>query len=328
MLRLLAGHPDFELGAIAARSSAGLTIGEVHPQLLSLAERTFGATDPHLLGQADLVILALPHGESAALAAALPGGVKVVDVGADFRLSDAGEWERFYRLPHAGTWTYGLPELPGQRDRIVSSDRVAAAGCYPTAVSLALAPLLHQGLVEPLDVVVVASSGSSGAGRSASTALLGTELMGDLAAYKVATHQHTPEIRQSLSAVAGAAVTLSFTTVLAPLPRGILATSTARLMPGVRPADLRAAFVEAYADEPFVHLLPEGRWPHTGATVGSNACQLQVTSDDGDGSSHRAVVVSAIDNLGKGAAGQAVQIANLMLGLPETSGLTVDGGAP
>lgn len=328
VLRLVAGHPDLELGPIAARSSAGLSVGEVHPHLVSLAARIFGDADPRALAEADLVILALPHGESAAVAAALPAGVKVIDIGADFRLTDRGEWERYYRLPHAGTWTYGLPELPGQRDRIINSDRVAAAGCYPTAVALGLAPLLHQGLVEPLDLVVVASSGTSGAGRSPSTALLGTEVMGDLAAYKVAAHQHTPEIRQSLSAAAGSSVSLSFTTVLAPMPRGILATSTARLRPGVGIAQLRAAYGSAYDREPFVQVLPEGRWPHTAATLGSNACHLQVAADEGFGASGRAVVVSVIDNLGKGAASQAVQLANLMLGLPECLGLTVDGVAP
>jgi N-acetyl-gamma-glutamyl-phosphate reductase len=246
-------------------------------------------------------------------------------MGADFRLKDAGEWEASYGAPHAGAWTYGLPELPGQRDALHATNRVAAAGCYPTATSLALAPLLAAGLVEPTDLVVVASSGTTGAGRAAKTNLLGSEVMGDLVAYKVASHQHAPEIRQTLGDVAGTPVTMSFTTVLAPMPRGILAIATARVLPGITEAMVRNALSSAYADEPFVHVLPEGRWPHTAATLGSNSCQLQVALDAQVG---RAVVVSAIDNLGKGAAGQAVQIANLLLGFDESTGLTADGVAP
>lgn len=324
-LRLLASHPALDLAAICAGTSAGQLVGDVHPHLTSIAERVLCATDPALLADADLVILGLPHGESAAIAAQLPPSVKVVDMGADFRLADGAEWTAHYGAPHAGTWTYGLPELAGQRERIVASTKVAAPGCFPTATGLALAPLLAAGLVEPLDLVVVASSGTSGAGRAAKAALLGSEVMGDVTAYKVAAHQHAPEIRQSLSAAAGSPVTLSFTTVLAPMPRGILATSTARVRPGVTEAALRDALQEAYGPEPFVHLLPEGRWPHTAATVGSNSCHLQVALDAAAG---RAVVISAIDNLGKGAAGQAVQLANLMLDIDEATGLSVDGVAP
>ena len=324
-LRLLAAHPEFDLAAVCAGSSAGQLVGEIHPHLVSLASRRFEATDASVLADSDLVILGLPHGESAAVAAQLPDSVKVVDMGADFRLIDAAQWEASYGVPHAGTWTYGIPELPGQRQLIADSTRVAAAGCYPTATALALAPLFAAGVVEPADLVVVASSGTTGAGRAAKVNLLGSEVMGDLCAYKVASHQHAPEIRQSLSSAGGQAVSLSFTTVLAPMPRGILATSTARVRAGVTEAHLRGVMVAAYADEPFVHVLPEGQWPHTAATVGSNCCHLQVGLDAAAG---RAVVISAIDNLGKGAAGQAIQIANLLLGLDETSGLSVDGVAP
>jgi N-acetyl-gamma-glutamyl-phosphate reductase len=326
LLRLLLGHPEFELAAICAGSSAGAPVTDLHPHLVELAGASFAATDAETLGDADLTFLALPHGESSALAAQLVGGgTTVIDLGADHRLADPAAWDRWYGGPHAGAWPYGLPELPGARAAISGSDRVAVPGCYPTSVELALAPLLNAGLVDPDDLVVVASSGTSGAGRAAKATLLGSEVMGDLTAYKVAGHQHTPEIVQALSAAAGTTVSLSFTTVLAPMPRGILATSTAKLKAGVRAGDLRAAMLAAYGDEPFVHLLAEGRWPHTAATVGSNSCQLQVTADLDAG---RAIVVSALDNLGKGAAGQAVQCANLALGLPETTGLPINGVAP
>ncbi|MEV4759858.1 N-acetyl-gamma-glutamyl-phosphate reductase [Micromonospora sp. NPDC049559] len=318
LLRLLAGHPEFDLVAATAHSQAGAPVAAVHPHLTGL-DLVLGRTEPAALAEADLVFLALPHGESAALAAQLPETVKVVDLGADHRLVDAAAWGRYYDGPHAGAWTYGLPELPGQRAAIAAADRVAATGCYAVATTLALAPLIAAGAVLPEDVVVVAASGTSGAGRAAKPHLLGSEVMGDLSPYKVGAHQHVPEIKQ-----ASGATGLSFTPVLAPMPRGILATVTARPAPGGT-ADPRAVLAAAYADAPFVHLLPEGRWPHTAATAGSNSCHLQATVDVDSG---RVIVVSAIDNLGKGAAGQAVQCANLMLGLPETTGLPVYGVAP
>ncbi len=321
LLRLLLGHPELSVGPVAAGSSAGLPVTDLHPQLPQLADRVFAATDAATLAEADVVFLALPHGESAALAAALPPELPVVDLGADHRLGDAAEWTRFYGTAYAEQWPYGLPEL--FRDDLVGQKRVAGPGCYPTSVALALAPLLAAGLVDPQDVVVVAASGTSGAGRGAKASLLGSEVMGDLSAYKVGAHQHTPEIRQTLTRVGGAPVSLSFTPVLAPMPRGILATCTARTT--ATEDQLREALQQQYADEPFVHVLPKGRWPHTAATAGSNACQLQVTVDTDAG---RAVVVSAIDNLVKGAAGQALQCANLMLGLPETAGLSAAGIAP
>ncbi len=316
LLRLVAGHPELDLIAATAHAQAGAPVATVHPQLTGL-DMVLGATDAATLGDADLVFLALPHGQSAALAAQLPAGVKVVDLGADFRLRDAAAWERYYGGPHAGTWTYGLPELPGQRDLIAASDRVANTGCYAATITLALAPLIAAGIASPDDVVVVAASGTSGAGRSAKVNLLGSEVMGDLSPYKAGAHQHVPEIKQATGAR-----TLSMTPVLAPMPRGILATVTAVPTGG---GDARAALEAAYADEPFVHLLPAGIQPHTAATAGSNSCHLQVTTDIDSG---RILLLSALDNLGKGAAGQAVQCANLMLGLPETTGLSVFGVAP
>lgn len=330
LLRLIAGHPALEVGPVCAAASAGRRLGEVHPQLPELADRALAPTDPDALADSDIVFVALPHGESAPLVARLPAAVPVVDLGADFRLGDAADWRRHYggphATPHAGQWPYGLPEL--FRHDLRGATRVAGPGCYPTAVALALAPLLSAGLVAAEDLVVVAASGTSGAGRGARTGLLGSEVMGDLTAYKVAAHQHAPEIRQTLARVAAPAggardLTLSFTTVLAPMPRGILATCTART--SATEEELRAALTAQYAGEPFVHVLPAGSWPHTAATVGGNACHLQVAVDADAG---RAVVVSALDNLGKGAAGQAVQCANLVLGLAETAGLTSSGVAP
>lgn len=320
LLRLIAGHPELELVAAAAHSQAGAQVRSVHPHLVGLGDLTFTAADPTLLAAADLVFLALPHGESAALAAALPPATKVVDLGADHRLADPAAWQRYYGGAHAGAWTYGLPELPDQRERIAAASRVANTGCYAVATTLALAPLIAAGLADPDDVVVVAASGTSGAGRAAKPHLLGSEVMGDLSPYKVGAHQHVPEIKQ----VTGARG-LSFTPILAPMPRGILATVTARPARDVDTATVRDTLAAAYAGEPFVHLLPEGAWPHTAATLGSNACHLQATVDVDTG---RIIVTSAIDNLGKGAAGQAIQCANLMLGLAETTGLSGNGVAP
>jgi N-acetyl-gamma-glutamyl-phosphate reductase len=321
VLRLLAGHPDLEVGMVTAHASAGGRLGDLHPQLVGLADRVLAPTTPESLAGADLVVLALPHGESGGLAATLPVDQPVVDLGADHRLTDPQAWVMAYGGDHAGSWTYGLPELPGQRAAIAASSRVAVTGCYAVAITLALAPLIAAGLVEPDDVVAVAASGTSGAGRSAKAHLLGSEVMGDLSPYKVGRHQHVPEILQATGAR-----TLSFTPVLAPMPRGILATVTARPAEArVEAGAVRAVLAEAYATEPFVHLLPDGRWPHTAATLGSNSAHLQATVDTSSG---RIVVCSAIDNLGKGAAGQAVQCANLVLGLPETAGLSADGVAP
>ena len=326
LLRLLLAHPGLTPWLVAAGSQAGRRVGDVHPSLTPLADQVLVATEAATLACADVVFLALPHGESAALAAQLPPEVPVVDLGADHRLADPTAWETFYGSGHAGTWVYGLPELPGRRTAIAAASRVASPGCYPTSVALGGAPLLAAGLVQPADVVVVAASGTSGAGRSPSPTLLGSEVMGSLSAYKAGgTHQHTPEMEQTLSEAAGEQVTLSFTPLLAPMPRGILATTTARLSDDVTTATLRDAMQAAYRDEPFVHLLPEGRWPRTADVAGSNAVHVQVAADQHAG---RAVVVVAIDNLGKGAAGQAIQNANLMLGLEETAGLSAVGVAP
>ena len=237
---------------------------------------------------------------------------------------------RFYDTPHAGAWPYGMPELPTadgpQRAALAGATRIAVPGCYPTAVSLALAPGLVAGVVEAGDLTVVAASGTSGAGRSPKPHLLGAEVMGAMTPYGVGGgHRHVPEIEQNLAACGAGPVTVSFTPTLAPMPRGILATCTARVVRGAAAGDVRVAWEKAYADEPFVHVLPEGRWPSTASVLGSNVVHLQVTLDERAG---RVVAVAAVDNLTKGTAGAAVQCLNLALGLPEGLGLPAAGVAP
>ena len=323
LVRLLLGHPGLTVGPLMAGTSAGSRVTDLHPGLVSLSDRTFQNTDVDGLAGVDVVFLAVPHGESGALAAALSPETLVIDLGADHRLSDGDAWHHYYGGSWSGTWTYGMPELPGHREAIADSRRIANPGCYPTGVILGLAPLLASGLVDADDVVIVAASGTTGAGRKPSDGLLASTVMGQLSAYKVGgTHQHTPEIEQALSTAAGESVTVSFTPVLAPMPRGILATSTARLAEGVTTEVLYEALHAAYSGEPFVTVLAPGSWPQTGATLGANVVHLQVVADTHSG---RAVVVSAIDNLVKGAAGQALQNANIALGLAEATGLTTIG---
>ena len=326
LLRFLAGHPMIEIGAVSAASKVGQRVGDVHPQLLSLAGRVLEPTTAAVLGEADLVFLALPHGESAAIASELPADIRIVDLGADHRLVDPEQWAAYYGgLPHAGSWTYGLPELPGSRERVAASLRVANPGCYATAVTLAIAPLAAAALIETTDLVIVAASGTTGAGRTPTDSLLASEVMGSMSAYKVGgVHQHIPEIEQSITRVSGQRTRLSFTTLLAPMPRGIISTSTAAVRPGTTRKDLVDCLAEAYAGERFVRLLAPGNWPRTSSVSGTNTALLQIEFDE---HSRRAIVVSAIDNLGKGAAGQAIQNANLMLGLEEAMGLPTDGGA-
>ena len=330
VVRLLLQHPGLEVGALTASSNAGQPLGSIHPHLTPLADRLLQDTTPGVLSGHDAVVLALPHGHSAALAAQLPDDVVVVDCGADFRLASERAWTDFYDTPYAGSWPYGMPELPtatgSQRAALAGATRIAVPGCYPTAVSLALAPGLVAGVVEPEDITVVAASGTSGAGRALKAHLLGAEVMGAMSPYGVGgVHRHTPEIEQNLTAAGAGEVTVSFTPTLAPMPRGILATCTARVVPGTGPDAVRAAWERAYADEPFVHLLPPGGWPSTGSVLGSNAVHLQVVLDERVG---RVVVVAAVDNLTKGTAGAAVQCLNLALGLPETTGLPIAGVAP
>jgi N-acetyl-gamma-glutamyl-phosphate reductase len=330
LLRLLLAHPQVSIGALTAGNNAGSLLGAHQPHLPPLADRVLTETTPEELAGHDVVFLALPHGHSAAFAAALPDEVVVIDCGADHRLADPLAWKRWYGGAissdgYPGHWPYGLPELPGARSALRGARRIAVPGCYPTVGSLAMVPALAAKLVEP-DVTVVAVSGTSGAGRSNAPHLIASEVMGSVSAYGVGgTHRHTPEFLQNYAAAAGAPVNLSFTPVLAPMPRGILATCVAPLLPEIDLDTVRAVYDKAYGDEPFVHLLPPGSWPTTAATLGANVLHLQLTVDVDAG---RLVVVAAIDNLVKGTAGAAIQCLNLALGLPETTGLSTVGVAP
>ncbi|NMR31045.1 N-acetyl-gamma-glutamyl-phosphate reductase [Crystallibacter degradans] len=326
VLRLLASHPEVSIGAITAHSNAGSRLGSLQPHLHTLAERELTETTVENLAGHDVVFLALPHGASAEIAAKLPEETLVIDAGADHRLEDPLVWEKFYGTVHAGTWPYGLPELPGHRERLREAKRIAVPGCYPTSSLLALTPGFSAGLLETQDVVIVAASGTSGAGKSVKVNLLGSEVMGGMSPYGVGGgHRHTPEIEQGLSAAAGEDVQVSFTPTLAPMSRGILTTATARVKPGTDTAALRQAWTEAYAGEAFVHLLPEGQWPHTKSVQGSNHVAIQLAFDEHAG---RVIVSCAIDNLTKGTAGGAVQSMNIALGLEETAGLTHQGVSP
>jgi len=322
LLRLLAIHPHFQVTVVSAHSNAGEQVTTVHPQLQSYAGRSFVSTDSIDFSSLDLVFLALPHGESAALIAKIPAHVKIVDLGADFRLENARQWEKYYGGKHAGAWVYGLPELSlGQREAIKKESKVANPGCYATSISLGITPALH--LIDSTDIVVVAASGTTGAGRSAKVNLIGSEVMGSLTSYKFGgVHQHTPEIEQALSAVGKKPAKISFTPILAPMPRGILSTITGKL---IQPLDTQQAhdlFSAHYAEEFFIDVLPLGQMPKTSAVTGSNKVQLQVAVDE---NTNRIIVSVAIDNLGKGAAGQAIQNANLICGISEISGLALDG---
>jgi N-acetyl-gamma-glutamyl-phosphate reductase len=326
VLRLLLGHPDVEIGALTAKSSAGSLLGAHQPHLTPLADRRVVDTTIDALAGHDVVFLALPHGASGEVAAQLPAGVLVIDAGADFRLASGDDWQKYYGSPHAGTWPYGLPELPAQRGVLAAGKRIAVPGCYPTAVTLAMMPALRDGIVTGEDVVVVAASGPSGAGKSLRVNLLGAELMGSASAYGVGgVHRHVPELLQNFRLLGAVAPSVSFTPVLVPMSRGILATCTAPLAVGLTTEQAHARYAAAYADEPFVHVLPMGTWPQTQSILGSNSVHVQVAVDV---DARRLVVVSALDNLTKGTAGGAVQSMNLALGLPETTGLPVVGVAP
>ena len=322
LLRLLASHPVFEVAVVSAHSHSGEQVTSVHPQLQSYAGRIFATTDSIDFKDIQLVFLALPHGESAALIAKIPAHVKIVDLGADYRLEDHAQWEKYYGGKHAGAWVYGLPELSsGQREAIKGESKVANPGCYATAISLGIAPAVS--VIDTSDIVVVAASGTTGAGRSAKVNLIASEVMGSLTSYKFGgVHQHIPEIEQALSAVSKKAAKISFTPILAPMPRGILSTITAKLLKPLSNEQAHDLFKNYYNNEFFVDLLPMGQMPKTSAVIGSNKVQIQVAVDE---HTNRIVVSVAIDNLGKGAAGQAIQNANLICGLSEISGLALDG---
>jgi N-acetyl-gamma-glutamyl-phosphate reductase len=327
LLRLLLAHPQISIGAVTAAQSAGTRLGEHHPHLQTLADRTVQPTDPEHLDGHDIVFLALPHGASDAIAAELDPDTVVIDCAADHRLTDPDKWQQFYGTDHAGSWPYGLPELPGQRNKLAGSKRIAVPGCNPTAVTLALLPAVTAGLIGCDDIVVTLATGPSGAGKKLTTDYLAAELMGSATPYQVGgIHRHTPEMEQNLIACGADHPSVSFTPMLVPMPRGILASCTAKITdPQLDTEQARATYQRFYADEPFVQLLPQDSWPQTKATLGANTAHVAVTVDPAAG---RLVAIAAIDNLTKGTAGGAIQSMNLALGLPETSGLTTIGVAP
>lgn len=323
---MLLTHPEVEIGALTAGSSAGTRLGDHQPHLNELANRFVAETTAENLSDHDVVFLALPHGTSGAIAVQLGPETLVVDAGADFRLADEQEWQTYYGSAHAGTWPYGLPELPGQRAVLCQARRVAVPGCYPTSITLAMLPALTTGLIDGRDVVVVAASGPSGAGRCLKPHLLASELMGSASAYGVGgVHRHTPELLQTFRMLGARDPSVSFTPVLVPMSRGILATCTAPLAGDATFDEVRMAYTDAYAEEPFVHLLAADQWPMTQSVLGSNSVHLNVTVDTRAG---RLVAVAALDNLTKGTAGGAIQSMNLALGLAETTGLPLNGVAP
>jgi N-acetyl-gamma-glutamyl-phosphate reductase len=330
-LRLLSAHPEFEVRTATAHSQAGQRLIDVHPHLRSLAALDLGETTPATLRGHDVVVLALPHGASGALAAELPDDVLGIDLGADHRLTSAEQWEQFYGGEWHGAWDYGLPELlhggsGRQRNVLEGARRIAVPGCNATAVTLGFAPGIRAGIIEPRDLTASLVVGVSGAGRALKTELLASEITGSASAYAVGgVHRHIPEILQNLEVCGAESPTLSFTPVLAPMSRGILATLTARIVPGTSSATVRDAWVDAYATEHFVHVLPEGQFPKTADVLGANTAMMGVAVDDAAG---RVVVVVALDNLVKGTAGAAVQSLNIALGLPETLGVPLDGVAP
>lgn len=330
VLRLLAQHPDIEIRTVTAHSNAGQPLSAHQPHLRSLAHLTLQDTTPEVLAGHDIVVLALPHGQSGQYTDALADAPLVIDAGADHRLRSAQAWEQFYGGAHHEPWTYGVPELPfadGKiRDILAGATRIAAPGCNASTVSLSLAPGVLAGVIDPSDIVSVLAVGPSGAGKSLKPHLLGSEILGSANPYAVGgTHRHIPEIRQALVDAGATEVGISFTPVIVPMARGILATSTAPIAEGATDAEIREAWESAYADEPFVHLLPAGEFPRTADVLGANTALLGLAIDR---AAHRVVVVAAVDNLVKGTAGAAVQSMNIALGLPEDRALTTNGVAP
>ncbi len=331
VLRVFGEHPDVEFGALTAHASAGSVLGAHHPHLRSLASRTLVETSAETLAGHDVVVLALPHGASSGIAAALPPETLVIDCGADHRLTSPEAWAEYYGGEHAGTWPYGLPELitgdgARQRDSLAGTTRIAVPGCNVTAVTLGLQPGVAAGVVDPSEVVAVLAVGYSGAGKALKTHLLAAEGLGSAVPYAVAgAHRHIPEIVQNLGAAGADDVRISFTPILVPMSRGVLATVTAPIAQGATAESVREAWVSAYAGEPFVEVLPEGEWPSTASTAGSNAALIGVGVDAKAG---KVVTITSLDNLVKGTAGAALQSMNLALGLPETTGLHTNGVAP
>jgi N-acetyl-gamma-glutamyl-phosphate reductase len=321
LLRLLSIHPHLQVTQVSAHSNAGELITSVHPHLTTHHGEKFLAFEALNFEEIDVAFIALPHGQSAAIANKFLNKTKIIDLGADFRLIDADQWAKYYDGIHAGTWTYGLPEIPGSRDAIKNTSRVANPGCYATSIITGVLPALDA--IDSSDIVVVAASGTTGAGRNAKINLIASEVMGSLTSYKFGgVHQHTPEIEQALGIAADKDVKISFTPILVPMPRGILSTITARVSKSISREQVHSLYSSFYKNDYFVDVLPIGQMPKTGSLTGSNKIQIQVAVD---AHTQRLIISVAIDNLGKGAASQAIQNANLMCGFHEGAGLSTDG---
>ncbi|UYO96007.1 N-acetyl-gamma-glutamyl-phosphate reductase [Microbacterium sp. M28] len=330
ILRLLADHPDIEIRTVTAHSNAGQPLIQHQPHLRSLAHLDLQDTTPAILAGHDIVFLALPHGQSGQYTDALGDVPLVIDAGADHRLTSQASWDAFYGGAFHDAWTYGVPELlvegVKQREHLRGASRIAAPGCNASTVSLSLVPGVAAGVIDPTDIVSVLAVGPSGAGKSLKTNLLGSEILGTANPYAVGgTHRHIPEIQQALIAAGGTDPRISFTPVLVPMSRGILATSTAPIAGDVSDAQIRDAWQSAYGDETFVQLLPEGQFPRTADVLGANTALMGIAIDR---AANRVTVVTAVDNLVKGTAGAAIQSMNIALGLPESRALTVNGVAP
>ena len=332
ILRLLAAHPDVHIRTVTAHSNAGDALIQHQPHLRSLADLTLQPTTPEVLAGHDVVFLALPHGQSGQYTDALADTPLVIDAGADHRLTSPTAWDAFYGGAFHEPWTYGVPELivgaggQKQREHLVGASRIAAPGCNASTVALSLVPGVAAGVIDARDIVSVLAVGPSGAGKSLKTNLLASEILGTANPYAVGgTHRHIPEIQQALTAAGASEARISFTPVLVPMARGILATSTAPIADGVTDAEIRSAWESAYGGETFVHLLPEGQFPRTADVLGANTALVGLAVDR---AANRVVVVTAVDNLVKGTAGAAIQSMNIALGLPEATGLTVNGVAP
>jgi N-acetyl-gamma-glutamyl-phosphate reductase len=321
LLRLLANHPQARVEVITSRSEEGIPVADMYPNLRGHHDITFTVPDVDRLAACDVVFFATPHGVAMSMAPELvERGVRVIDLGADFRIKDIELWEKWYNLEHTcpdlvAKAVYGLPEL--NRDQIKGAELIGCAGCYPTAVQLGYLPLLESKLVDHRRLIADCKSGASGAGRGASVGTLLCEASESVKAYGVPGHRHLPEIRQGLSGIAERPVGLTFSPHLMPMIRGIHATLYSVLKDPVGP-DLQALFEERYRNEPFVDVMPAGSHPETRSVKGSNMCRISVHQPQGE---DVVVVLSVIDNLVKGASGQAVQIMNLMFDLPERSGL-------
>jgi len=323
LARVIEQHPNLELVTVTGNSSVGETLGSLNPELTKYADLVFVENTKETLSGHDVVFLALPHTKSAEVAKWISADVLVLDCGADFRLESASDFEKFYKSKHAGSWVYGMPELlrenkTKQRELLAGQKRIAVPGCNATAITLAFAPLLRDQLISPIDLVSTLSVGTSGAGRNAEANQ--GEALASAFAYQVGgIHRHIPEVEQNLNRISEAKVSLTFTPVLVPMFRGILAVNTAQLLPGKDLSQVRKAFQDAYSGEAFIELLPQGQFPNTAYLEFNNKVQIGIAVDEASG---KVIVISAIDNLVKGTAGAALQSMNIALGFPEGTGIT------